>query len=66
MFDKNKFKASIVAAGKTVNDVALKLGLNESTLYRKINNDGAFTRKEIQEIIIFLEIKNPLDIFFAA
>ena len=66
MFDKNKFKASIVAAGKTVNDVALNLGLNEITLYRKINNDGAFTRKEIQEIIIFLEIKNPLDIFFAA
>ena len=65
MFDKNKFKASIVAAGKTVYDVALKLGLNESTLYRKINNDGAFTRQEIQEIIIFLEIKNPLDVFFA-
>lgn len=66
MFDKNKFKASIVAAGKTVNDVAVELGMNESTLYRKISNDGAFTRQEIQKLIVFLKIENPFDIFFAA
>ena len=66
MFDKNKFKASIVAAGKTVHDVAVELGMNESTLYRKISNDGAFTRQEIQKLIEFLKIENPFDIFFAA
>lgn len=65
MFNKNKFKASIVAAGKTANDLATELGINESTLYRKISNDGAFTRQEMQKIITFLKIENPLDIFFA-
>ena len=50
MFDKNKFKACIVAAGKTAKDVAVILGINESTLYRKIANNGAFSREEIQKM----------------
>lgn len=66
MFDKNKFKASIVAEGKTVGDVANELGMNESTLYRKISNDGNFTRQEIQDLIRILKIKNPFEIFFTA
>lgn len=65
MFDKNKFKACIVAAGKTAKDVAVILGINESTLYRKIANNGAFSREEIQKMSDYLHIENPHDIFFA-
>ena len=66
MFDKNKFKASIVAQGKSVAEVAAELGINESTLYRKITNDGNFTRQEIQRLICILNIEKPFDIFFTA
>ena len=65
MFDKNKFKAAIVAAGKTAKDVAAVLGVNESTFYRKIANNGAFSREEIQKMNDYLNIENPHDIFFA-
>ena len=63
MFNKTKFKASVVLAGKTTSDVAKVLGINESTLYRKISKDGEFTRSEIQMLIDFLSIENPNDIF---
>ena len=46
-------------------ELAEKLGINEITLYRKINNDGFFTRKEINTMIDFLAIENPAEIFFA-
>lgn len=65
MFDKNRFKAQIVLAGMTSKELAEKLGINESTLYRKVNNDGNFTRDEINKIIEILRIENPQDIFFA-
>lgn len=65
MFDKNRFKACIVAAGKTAKDVAVVLGINESTLYRKIANNGAFTREEIQTMKDYLHIENAHEIFFA-
>jgi hypothetical protein len=46
-------------------ELAEYLGINELTLYRKINNDGAFTRKEINAMIKFLHIEDPAEIFFA-
>lgn len=65
MFDKARFKAQIVLAGITSKELAEKLGINESTLYRKINNDGSFTRDEINKLIEILGIDNPQEIFFA-
>ena len=65
MFRENEFRAQIVRAGKTNREVANHLGIDESTLYRKIKAGGNFTREEINKLIIFLEIKNPEDIFFA-
>ena len=64
MFDKLKFKAATVLAGMTYKQVAEQLGIDESTLYRKINADGAFTRDEIGRIIQILGITNPMEIFF--
>lgn len=65
MFDKTRFKAQIVLAGITSKELAEKLGINESTLYRKINKDGNFTRDEINKLIEILGIDNPQEIFFA-
>ena len=65
MFDKNRFRAQIILAGMTAKELADKIGINESTLYRKINADGNFTREEIGKIVEILHIDNPKDIFFA-
>ena len=65
MFDKKKFKAQIILAGMTAKELAAHLGINESTLYRKINSDGNFTREEIGKITEILNIENPKEIFFA-
>jgi DNA-binding Xre family transcriptional regulator len=46
-------------------ELAEELGINEATLYRKINNDGYFTRSEINKLIEVLRIDNPAEIFFA-
>lgn len=64
MFNKLKFKAATVLAGMTYKQVAEKLEIDESTLYRKINADGAFTRDEIGKIIQILGITDPMSIFF--
>ena len=64
MFNKLKFKACIVEAGLTISKLAKMLGINEATLYRKINRDGDFSRKEIQKLKTILKISNPDEIFF--
>lgn len=65
MFDRKRFKAQLVLAGMTSKEVAEKLGINEATLYRKINDDGRFTRQEINDLIRILNIEDPEQIFFA-
>lgn len=64
MFDKNKFKAQMVLVGITSKKLSEYLNINVSTLYRKINNNGNFTRSEINKIIEILKIDNPQEIFF--
>lgn len=65
MFNKNKFKAQLVLSGITAKELAQKLGIDESTFYRKINEEGRFSRQEINTIIEVLKIENPMEIFFA-
>ena len=65
MFDKRKFLAQMTLRGVSKKELAEKLGINGITLYRKINNDGFFTRKEINTMIEVLAIENPAEIFFA-
>lgn len=64
MFDKKRFKAQVVLSGKTYQEIAKALDIDASTLYRKINADGNFTRSEINALIDFLGIENPQEIFF--
>ena len=65
MFDKRKFQAQLILSGKTMEDIASILGINITTLYRKINNDGSFTRREISAMMPVLGIEDPCEIFFA-
>ena len=65
MFDKNKFKVQLILSGKTLQDVADILGVNLATLYRKMNGKSDFYRNEIQLLCQGLDIKNPIEIFFA-
>lgn len=66
MFNKNRFKAQLALAGMTMRELAEKLDIDESTLYRKVNSGGSFTREEINKMIEILEIKEPMPIFFAS
>lgn len=65
MFSENRFKAQMIIAGVKHSELAAFLGINSSTLYRKIKNDGDFSREEISKIVDILHIDDPKDIFFA-
>lgn len=67
MFQKNKFRAAIVRAGMTIEELAKIIAMNASTLHRKMNGDSDFTRIEIKRICKVLHIENDemIDIFFA-
>ena len=64
MFDRKRFKAQLILAGVSMKELAEALGIDESTLYRKVNADGSFTREEINKMIDVLKIESPMDIFF--
>ena len=40
MIDKKRLQAQMVLAGMNVKEVSTALGINETTFYRKMNNDG--------------------------
>lgn len=65
MFNRKKLQAQMVLKGFNAEKLSSILGINTSTFYRKLGNDGDFSRKEIHIIIKTLEIENPMDIFFA-
>ena len=50
----------------TGKDLATELGIAETTLYRKMGNDGDFSRSEINRIMEILSIEDPVPIFFAS
>lgn len=67
MFNKNKLNAKIIEKGFSVQEIAALLGINSSTLYRKMNSETDFTRNEIAMLRDHLEITldEMNDIFFA-
>ena len=64
MFNRTKFKALLIMKGKTMQNIADLLGINQATLYRKVNGSSDFFRCEIELICKCLEIDDPKDIFF--
>lgn len=65
MFDARRLQAQLVLKGKKTEDVANALDINTATYYRKLNRNGDFTREEMEKMISFLEIEEPMAIFFA-
>lgn len=68
MFDVYKFKYIVSKKGFTLGDVAAWLGINQTTLYRKMYGRSDFTRNEIFIICTNLNLTNEdtFSIFFAA
>ncbi|MCC8075742.1 MAG: toxin-antitoxin system, antitoxin component, Xre family protein [Clostridiales bacterium] len=48
MFNRNKFKATVLLNGASMQYVADIMGISLATLYRKMNGESDFTRNEIQ------------------
>ena len=65
MFDEKELRVAMVREQKTIKDIADMLEISQTTLYRKIKRDGDFSRKEIQKISEFLNLKEANKIFFA-
>jgi DNA-binding Xre family transcriptional regulator len=64
VFNKLEFDAQLARKGMKKNELAERLGMTYTNLYRKIES-GRFTREEIGKIITLLEIDDPVPIFFA-
>lgn len=45
-------------------ELAAKLGMSRSALYRKMNGTSEFTLTEVQRIVEILELESPVPIFF--
>lgn len=67
MFNAHMFKYFVMKNGLSLEDIANSLGINPSTLYRKMRGDSDFTRTEITIIRdrLHLTNKDVTSIFFA-
>lgn len=63
--NKALLKYEMSKNGISIGDLCKKLGMSRSAFYRKCNGKSDFTQREIQAIIDFLNLKSPVDIFFA-
>lgn len=69
MVNLNKLKGKIVENGYSIEAVAKRIGINKSTFYRKMNENGDnFSIKEANAIVELLKLSNSeaVAIFFAA
>ncbi|MGN0466215.1 MAG: helix-turn-helix domain-containing protein [Lachnospiraceae bacterium] len=64
MVDTAELRGIIAKNNKTQTDVAKMLGITPKTFYLRMKN-GVFGSDEIQIMIDELQIKNPMDVFFA-
>ena len=64
LFNEQEFRKCLKKTGKSMRGIAEILGIDESTMYRKIQRNGDFRREEINVLIKEMEIENPEKIFF--
>lgn len=63
----NKLKGKIIESGETVATLAEKIGVDRSTLYRKMSNNGAtMLIKDANNIVVALDLttEEAMAIFF--
>lgn len=56
-FNENELNSSLARIGMSKATFAIKIGINEATLYRKIKNNGSFNRKEISSMLKIFPIE---------
>ncbi len=64
MINTDELRGIIAKNGKTQSDIAKMLNITPKTFYIRMKK-GIFGSDEIQIMIKELNIKNPMDIFFA-
>lgn len=66
MVNVNKLKGKIVEKGLTVEEVANQIGIDRSSLYRKMNEPDKITIKDANQLVEVLEItgQEAVAIFF--
>lgn len=64
MVDVNKLKSIIVLREKTQAEVAKYIGISSKTFYLKMKK-GVFGSDEIEKMVEYLDIEEPIPIFFA-
>ena len=67
MFSERRFRERLFREGYTKEKLARVLGINQATLYRKINGKSEFTRIEMQVVQKALHLSRDelCSIFFA-
>lgn len=67
MINVQKLKGKIMERGTTQEALAKALGINKSTFYRKMQQGGNFTIKEVNLIVLALHLSKDeaMSIFFA-
>lgn len=68
MVNVNKLKGKIVECGLNISELAEKIGMDRSTLYRRLNSDGKYFTIEEADLIskgLNLTCKEACTIFFA-
>lgn len=64
MIDCNKLRAAWVSKGLTQANVAKAVGISDKTFSLKMKR-GVFGSDEIEKMIDFLDINDPVNVFFA-
>lgn len=66
MFNKKALVEKIKEKGMNLESFAMELGINSSTLYRKLNGESDFTRAEVQKSkkVLTLTLREADYIFF--
>ena len=67
MFDGVLLKEKIEEKGMGFKELSGFMGINKATLYRKVNGETEFTRGEIYDIILILDLSDCeiKEIFFS-
>lgn len=64
LINVKKLKAVFVEKGKTQKDIAEMLNISDNTMTNKLKK-GILNSDEIYKLIDYLDIENPVEIFFA-
>ena len=62
--DKYRLQYEMKSRGVTVTALCSVLSISRSSFYRKCNGISEFTQREIQQMVGYLDLKSPTEIFF--